>query len=210
MKVKVLSVGMYQTNCYICAYDDNSAVIIDPGDEGERIYDVVVQDKLAITHIILTHGHPDHVGAVPYLKKFTGAKVLIHKDDCFMINDNGTSSIAYLLGMNPISIVPDGFLADNDTIDIGLSKAHIMHTPGHTPGSICIQVKDCLFTGDTLFAGSIGRTDLPGGDQHKMRISLNRILTNIDDNTILYPGHGPSSTMKYERISNPFLADVDL
>lgn len=203
--VQTLTVGVYQTNCYICACESTGlAVVIDPGFEADRICSAVDEKKLKIKYIILTHGHPDHVGALADVKRHTGAEILVHADDAFMLGPGGVS-IARLLGMKPVLLEPDRLLSDGDIIEFGRLRAHIIHTPGHTPGSICIKIDDILFTGDTLFAGSIGRTDLPGGDEQQLMVSLFQRLKGIDDGIIVYPGHGLPSSMGEERMHNPFL-----
>lgn len=203
--VQTLTVGVYQTNCYICACENTGlAVVIDPGSEADRICSAVDEKKLKIKYILLTHGHPDHVGALAAVKRHTGAEILMHAADAFMLGPSG-AFMAQLLGMEPVLLRPDKFLSDGDIIEFGRLRAHIIHTPGHTPGSICIKIDDILFTGDTLFAGSIGRTDLPGGNKQQLMISLFQRLKGIDDGTIIYPGHGLPSSMGEERMHNPFL-----
>jgi len=203
VRIKSIAVGVYQTNCYICSGNDvNTAIVIDPGDEADRIIEAIGDYK--VTHILLTHGHADHIGAVAALKDYTNADILIHAADAHLLYDND-NHLARLLGIDYVPIKADGFLNDGAIIDVGWAQAKVIHTPGHTAGSVCININEALFTGDTLFAGSVGRTDLPGGDTTQLMTSLVKLITVVDDDMVVYPGHGPHSTIKHEKANNPFL-----
>ncbi|MBA7680576.1 Hydroxyacylglutathione hydrolase GloC [subsurface metagenome] len=204
MIYRKLTVGPLATNCYIVGSEPGKeGVIIDPADEAGMILTNVKELKLDIKLILLTHGHIDHVGALKEVKEATGAEVAIHCDDaeillqCFSVN---------ILGLSyPLPSLPDRLLEDRDSIDIGDLHFSVLHTPGHTPGGICILVDRVVFSGDTLFNYGIGRCDLPGGDYSQLMKSINTKLMVLPDDTAVYPGHGPSTTIGAERQGNPFL-----
>ncbi|MCP6717940.1 MAG: MBL fold metallo-hydrolase [Patescibacteria group bacterium] len=172
MKVKQLAVGELAGNCYLLA-SENELIVIDPGDEAERILKEIEQLKAIPKYIIITHCHPDHVLAMPEIKKQTGAKVLIHEQEKQFGNCEA-----------------DGFLKEKDEIKIGNTVLKVIHTPGHTPGSICLLGDNFIFTGDTLFENGYGRTDLPGGSYEEMENSLNRLSQLLKSKMVVYPGHG--------------------
>lgn len=205
MKFKRLPLGIYQANCYII-WDEqtNKAAILDPGGDFEELKEFIENNKLSVSHVILTHGHGDHIGAVAEVRDYYKAEVMIHKDDFDMLKNN-KKNYSSQMGYNKIEIEADRKLTDGDVINIGQLSLEVIHTPGHTKGSICIKCKDKLFTGDTLFAGSIGRTDLDGGSFEEIMASINNKILQFPDNTEIYPGHGPSTTIKAEKRYNPFL-----
>lgn len=204
MIISGLEVGMLGTNSYIigCRQTREGAVI-DPGDEGVRILDELTALKLKCKYIILTHGHGDHTGALLEVYKATGAKVLIHKNDAEKLNQPSRFSLI-LTGSSEVKKA-DICLQDGDQIKVGQLTLQVIHTPGHTPGCICLGVRDVLFTGDTLFHGSVGRSDLPGGSHTQLIDSIKTKLLVWPDSTRVYPGHGPASTIGNEKKINPFL-----
>ncbi|MBS7640458.1 MAG: MBL fold metallo-hydrolase [Candidatus Bathyarchaeia archaeon] len=210
MRIISLVVGPISTNCYIVACErSGEAIVIDPGfnrsDEGvvlEKIHDL----KLSVKCIVNTHGHVDHISGNMKLKRETGASIMIHTYDADMLVDpirNGS----IMMGLNVVSPPPDIMLQDGDEIKVGELRVKVLHTPGHTPGSISLYIEEerVVFTGDTLFAGSIGRTDFPGSSYEKIMLSIRERLLSLPDDTRVYPGHGPWTTIGIERRENPFL-----
>ena len=195
MLIKTLPVGHMETNCYIVT-DEGSmqSAVIDPGDEVNTIMDYIEDIGVHVRAIFLTHGHYDHTGAVRELMEETGAAVYIHRAD---VTDH-PESYRYM--------PPEGtrFYADGDVIDVGALRFRVMETPGHSPGSVTLVCQDALFTGDTLFQGSCGRTDLDGGDMDVMLASLRR-LGDIPGNYEVYPGHMDPTTLDVEKASNPYM-----
>ena len=190
-----LVVGPLQVNCYILA-DDNTkeSIVIDPGDDGQDILRIVREKGLKVKFIVNTHAHFDHVGANKAIKDATGAELLLHEDDAAVLATVSNQSRSF--GMNPVSSpVPDRLLKHGDVITAGGISLKVLHTPGHTPGSISLLEDGMVFTGDSLFAGSIGRTDFPGGDLMTLIRSIKRHLMILPDNTKVFSGHGPASTI---------------
>ncbi len=178
MKIKIIKVGSLQTNCYIVSEEkSNQAMVIDPGAEAEKIL-LAIKD-LNICAIVITHGHPDHFGGLDQIKQATNAPIYMNPEDNWFL-------------------VPEKELKDNDELKCGDLNFKIIHTPGHTPGCICLYTKGHLFSGDTLFYDTYGRVDLPGSSPKKMKQSLKRLGT-LPDDTVVYPGHGDSTTIKDEK-----------
>ncbi|RJO61229.1 MAG: MBL fold metallo-hydrolase [Dehalococcoidia bacterium] len=203
MILETLALGEYQANCYIYASETSKkGFIIDPGDEADAILKRVKEFGLNIPYIILTHGHPDHTGALKQVREATGAPIAIHSADAAMLKDKWLHS---LLGFRHLDITPDRLLADGEMISTEELGLKVIHTPGHTPGCICLLGDGLVFTGDTLFSMGIGRTDLLGGDTRLIMASIHDRLLTLPDETIVYPGHGPSSTIGEERRENLFL-----
>jgi len=204
--IKTLEVGPIMANCFIVGCEKTkSAVVIDPGDEADRILLELAESGLAVKYILNTHGHFDHVGANGRLKKATGADILIHKGDAPMLPM--LSSAAAAFGVKSENSPPaDRFIADKDTITFGEITLTVIHTPGHSPGGVAFVTDRTAFVGDTLFAGSIGRTDFPGGDFNTLISSIKTKLFALEDDTKVYTGHGPATTIGREKRSNPFLA----
>jgi len=198
-------VGELRANCYIIAQENSSeCVIIDPGEDGERILQFLKGKGLNPVYIINTHGHIDHIGANLFIAEQTGAKILIHQNDAKMLHDP-ISNLSSFLNYSVTSKQADYILEDGEILEVSGITIEILHTPGHTKGGICLKIRNCIFTGDTLFAGGVGRTDFPNGSHETLIKSINKKLMALDDETIVYPGHGESSTIGMERRSNLFL-----
>jgi len=205
--IKTLAVGPIMANCFVVGCEDTlQAAVIDPGDEAERILMALAESKLTLKYIINTHGHFDHVGANKGLLDATAAKLLIHALDVPMLNQLSASASSFGLAADN-SPAPDRMIDEGDTIVFGKITLTVMHTPGHTPGGISLKNQGHVFVGDTLFAGSIGRTDFPGGDFETLRASIQNKLFALDDDVRVYPGHGPETTIGRERRTNPFVGE---
>jgi hydroxyacylglutathione hydrolase len=210
-----IPVGMLQCNCTIIGDPlTGEALVVDPGDEVERILALLGRHKLTVKAIVSTHAHIDHVGGLAKLHQFTGAPVLMHHEDLPLYQ--GMDVQAAFLGVRaPELTAVDHLLKEGDSLRWGAFEAKVIHTPGHTPGSVCLYLPNQesnlvlptpkLFAGDTLFAGSIGRTDLWGGSMDQIMDSLRGKLMELPDDTIVHPGHGAATTIGEERQSNPFL-----
>jgi glyoxylase-like metal-dependent hydrolase (beta-lactamase superfamily II) len=206
MIIKSIVVGPLEVNCYIIGDEDTKkAIIIDPGDEPDRIIDMIKEDKLTPLYILCTHAHFDHVGAVPELKEETGAKILLHKDEKEIYEAARDMAAFWGYDIPPLP-EPNTFVKEGDTIEVGKLRFKVLHTPGHSPGGICLYGNGVVVTGDTLFAGSVGRTDFHGGDINKLKESFKRLLTLPEDTEVL-PGHGPRSTIGIEKRENFFIGE---
>jgi len=197
-----LVLGPFLTNTYII-FNEKEAVVIDPVFEPERILTVVAGKELKA--IINTHGHIDHIQADFILKERTKAKILIHQDDAPLLSQP-SKNLSLLVGESIPNLQPDWLLTEGDEIPIGQFRLKVIHTPGHTDGSICLLEKDFVFTGDTLFIDSIGRTDLPGGSEEKIFASLKKLSSLLTDEMVIYPGHGDVAKLKKVKRINPFLS----
>jgi len=205
---EVIPVGMLQCNCYVLGDETTrEAVVIDPGDDIERIQQVLVRHKLKPKYLVATHAHIDHVGGLEKLARASGAAVLMHQADLPLYQDLATQ--AAWLGMRPPRTIEiDQFLREGDSLRWGARALEVLHTPGHSPGSLSLYLpgdERRVFSGDTLFQASIGRTDLWGGSYEGILRSIQSKLLNLDDLTPVFPGHGPATTIGDERRFNPFL-----
>lgn len=205
MILETMAVGSYMSNCYIIGSDfSKEAVIIDPGAEFKRIDTKIVENGLIPKMIILTHAHGDHIGAVLEFKDKYHVPVYIHEDDAKALVDSNIN-LSKVLFRKDVIINPDVKLHDGDKINLSDLEFEIIHTPGHTPGGISIKIENIMLTGDTLFNKSIGRTDFPGGSFDQIISSIKDKIFKYDDDTIVYPGHNSPTTIKSEKMGNPFL-----
>lgn len=204
---EILPVGPLQCNCSVIGDDvSHEAIVIDPGDDIEDVLAIVRKHKLQVKQIVITHAHIDHVGGAMKLRVATGAPILLNQNDYALLKM--LDEQAAWLGMaSPGKVEIDQSVGQADTVKAGSITADVIHTPGHTEGSICLYfpVENKLIAGDTLFAGSIGRTDLPGGSMQKILRSLHEKVLALPDETVVVPGHGPLTSIGDERESNPFL-----
>ena len=199
-----LELGPFASNCYIAGDDTTGeGMIIDPGAEAPHILQSVDTLGLKIIWIVLTHSHFDHIGALAEVKKATNASVAIHEEDADTLQNQSHMRMFGISMDNPPA--PDRLLKENDVIDIGNLHFKVLHTPGHTQGGICLLMNGIVFSGDTLFNFGIGRADFPGSSYEQELESIQQKLMVLPDNTIVYPGHGPDTTIGVERRANPFL-----
>ena len=205
MIIKEMAVGPMMANCFIVGCDETKdAVVIDPGDDTDRILLALADLALKVRYIINTHGHFDHVGGNRKMKAATGADILIHPLDAHMLGALSSTAAAWGLSTDD-SPPPDRTVEDGDRIDFGTLALTVIHTPGHSPGGIALYTEGNVFVGDTLFAGSIGRTDFPGGDFGTLISSIRNKLFVLGDDVRVFTGHGPETTIGRERQFNPFL-----
>lgn len=199
------AMGSMGANCYVFGCEETKkGVLVDPGDEGIRIFRWVTEMGYEITHILLTHGHLDHIGAVDELRERFACPVLIHAADADMLTSARKNLSAYF-GPGLSFKAADAFLQDGQILAVGRKSVQVLHTPGHSPGSVCFLTEDGVLCGDTLFSGSIGRTDFPGGSLDDLLRGVETKLMPLADETKVYPGHGESTTIGHERRENPFL-----
>jgi hydroxyacylglutathione hydrolase len=207
MILETIPVGALQCNCSILGDEtSHEAIVVDPGDEIPRIMALLAKNSLTVKQILITHAHIDHIAGANRLKRLTGAPVLYNQNDLPLVKMMDVQ--ATWLGVpTPTVENPDDTLEDGKLIAITGLSGSILHTPGHTEGSVCLYLptQTLLLAGDTLFAGSIGRTDLPGGDTRKILASIHDRLLTLPDEIIVIPGHGATTTIGSERASNPFL-----
>lgn len=203
MILKRLPTGMFGSNCYIIG-QNLEALVIDPGTSVEEIMETLNNLRLRVKYIILTHVHIDHICAIDDLKDLTGAQTAVHELDGAALYDsisNGSAMFGEAKTFKPADIL----LKDGDTLDVGGLKVEIIHTPGHSPGGICIKVENNVFSGDTLFKMSIGRTDLGNGNYSDIINSIKSRLMTLENDVAVYPGHGSYTDIGYERKNNPYL-----
>jgi glyoxylase-like metal-dependent hydrolase (beta-lactamase superfamily II) len=208
MMVKMFTVGRFFTNCYsVSCKQTKEAIIIDPGFDdqfdAEKVFKFINKNKLTLKFIVNTHGHPDHTCGNGMVKERFHVPILIHERDAYMLGEGGKGITEYF-GFRRSSPYANVLLRDGDLVRFGRVVLKVMHTPGHSPGSISLLGEGEVFSGDTLFAGSIGRIDLPGGSERDISMSLKK-LTKLPDSFVVYPGHGPVTTLKKEKQNNPFL-----
>ena len=205
MKVLVMEVGSIGTNCYLVINEENkSGVVIDPGGDGDMILDKIRQKGLNIEAIFLTHGHSDHIMAVDEIRTATGAKVYISQEDAAMLI-KASSNLSLYMGASREFKAADEFFEDGETLTVAGLNFKVIATPGHTRGGVCLICEDIVFCGDTVFSESIGRTDLPGGSYSQILQSIKNKILVLPDEMKLLPGHGPATTIGWERRRNPFL-----
>lgn len=207
MIIKKVVVGQLQENAYIVADETSKdAIVIDPGDEPERILDIVRIGRFRVQSIICTHGHFDHVGVVGEIKLATGAGLLMHGDELDTYGRAREHAAFWGFSLDDLP-QPDGFLKEGDEIMVGKTRFRVIHAPGHSPGGICLYGAGVLFSGDTIFQGSIGRTDFPGGSIDMLKESFRRLIDLPGDTRIL-SGHGPETTIARERRENFFMLEL--
>ncbi|NLM72741.1 MAG: MBL fold metallo-hydrolase [Clostridiaceae bacterium] len=204
MDIKVLSNGIFDSNTYI-VYDNGECAVIDCGVNTGDVLNYIEKNSLKVRYIILTHGHIDHIFHAAEMKGKTGAELCIHEDEAALYSDpslNGTEMFGFESLRNA---APDRLLKHGDKLPLGNTELKIIHTPGHSPGSMCILCENSLFSGDTLFASSVGRTDLVGGSWLKLKDSIENRLYTLPDDIRVYPGHGGATTIGFERENNPYV-----
>ncbi len=205
MNYEILIVGLLETNCYLVYCQETlECAVVDPGAEANRIFKLIARKGLKPEIILNTHGHVDHIGANKDIKEKFNIPLYIHSADSPMLEKLQQSEMGIFLGVND-SPSPDHFLNDGDEIKIGKSFLRVIHTPGHSPGSVSFLGDGFLLSGDTLFFGGVGRTDLPGGSWKEMESSIKNKILIIPDEIMVLPGHGPSTTVGQEKSSNPFI-----
>lgn len=199
MKIKIIPAGIYDANCYILVDEvTNEATVIDPGGDAQMLINEIKTLQAKVKMILLTHGHADHTGAVSELKNEFGCSVYINEKDSDLINNN----VPIYGSKNENG---DKFICEGDVLKFGDYGIKCVETPGHTPGGMCFVIDNLVFTGDTLFNRSIGRTDFQGGDFDTIIDSIKNKLLTLSDDTVVYPGHGPKSSIGFERNNNPYL-----
>jgi glyoxylase-like metal-dependent hydrolase (beta-lactamase superfamily II) len=209
MFLETIPVGPFQCNCSILGDEETgTAIVIDPGDEAERISRILADAGLTVTRIVHTHAHLDHIGGSAEFQRLCGGTAHLHEGDQWLYEHLDMQG--ELLGMRATEQVAlDKHMQEGDTFDLGDSRLEVLHTPGHTPGSCCFLIerdgRQLLFAGDTLFQGSIGRTDLWGGDSDQILVSLRGKLMSLHDDTDVITGHGPTTTIGMERRTNPYI-----
>lgn len=209
MNIITMPVGMLGTNCYILSSKANSCAIIDPGAQPEKIIARVAEEKLTVRYILLTHGHHDHIGGVKRLcGEFSEAKLFVGKNDLEMLTD-GRKSLAAIRHPGADEFIVDRAeaLADGQELELDEMKIRVVESPGHSKGSVCYLCRDAMFSGDTLFFGDVGRCDLYGGDYDAMKASLRKLI-ELEGDYRVYPGHGNGSSLEYERMHNPYIAEA--
>ena len=204
--LETLVVGDLQANCYLVGCEESQeAVVIDPGGSEEAVLRMIREAGVRVTAIVNTHGHCDHIGANRRLREVTGAQIAIHELEATFLTNATLNGSAFFYATPMISPPPDRLLRDGNRIEIGVRTMTVLHTPGHSPGGISLVLDECVFTGDTLFRASIGRTDLPGGSYETLMHSIRERLMALDDGMRVYPGHGEASTIGWERRHNPWV-----
>ena len=208
MIIKQIIVGSMAVCCYIIACEKTmKAAIVDPGGDEDKILAEAKKMGVSIEYIIATHGHPDHVCGNRIIQEATGAKIIMHAADALFFGKSEVVSYFSMLGLEP-SPVTDIEVEEGDVIEIGEVKLQVLHTPGHTPGGMCLYNKPDIITGDTLFVGGLGRTDFPGGSHDELIESIKTKLLPLPEETVVWPGHGyggNKSTIGVEKVSNPYL-----
>lgn len=206
MKIEKILEPSFGENMYILVDEETKkCAVVDPGGAEDKILNYIKNNGLTLEYILLTHGHGDHIGAVKSIREKTGAKVVAHTDEKELLNDNRKNLSCMMPHCGPQELDADIYVNDKEKLTLGNLKLSFIHTPGHTKGGMCIRVNDDMFTGDTLFAGSIGRTDFIGGSYKELEKSLKK-LSKYENDVKVHPGHGPSSTLGIEKTSNPYMS----
>lgn len=204
MKVEYFVVGPIDVNCYVISDDNGIGAVIDPGGNAERILAYIKKENLDIRYVLNTHGHGDHIGADDAVRDGTGAPLYIHAADADMLTD-ARKNLSAFMGYQALARPADVLLHGGEEIAVGDIKLKVVCTPGHSAGGVCFVGDGFVFSGDALFADSIGRTDFPGGSQSELVSSIKRELMVLPDETEVYPGHGPKTTIGWEKVYNPYL-----
>lgn len=205
MQIETMIVSMFATNCYLVSCPQSrEAMVIDPGAEGKSIIERIRELGLSLQMIVNTHGHIDHIGANSKLKQEWQIPVMLSEKDLDVYNNPGFG-LGLVLKKQP---QPDKYISEGDIISFGHQSLKVMETPGHTKGGICLVGESMVFCGDTLFAGSVGRTDLAGGSHTTLMESIRYKLLTLPPETVVYPGHGPATTIGFEKENNPFLSGL--
>ncbi|OKY74135.1 MAG: MBL fold metallo-hydrolase [Desulfobulbaceae bacterium DB1] len=208
MLIKQMTVGSMAVCCYLVACEETKkGMVIDPGGDHDKILAMIEREGVSLQYIVNTHGHPDHVCANGPVKKATGAAIVMHEDDARFFARPEVENYFSMLGLPP-SPPPDKLVKNGDILEVGSLSFQVLHTPGHTPGGICLYSAPHLFSGDTLFVGAVGRTDFLGGDLKLFTRSIREKLLSLPDDTVVWPGHGyggSRSTIGEEKHSNPYL-----
>jgi hydroxyacylglutathione hydrolase len=207
MILQKIVVGPLESNCYIIADEHTKeTLIVDPGDEPDKIIDLIHENSLQVKYIVCTHAHFDHVGAISDIKQETGASIIIHQDEREIYRSTREQAVSWGFELDDLP-EPDMLVSEGDILEIGSLKFVIIHTPGHSPGSICLSGEDILITGDTVFAGSVGRTDFYGGNIVQLKKSFKRLMS-FSEETKIFPGHGPETTVEREKKENFFYPET--
>lgn len=208
MRIKQLTVGSMAVCCYLVSCEETGkGIVIDPGGDEKKILAAISDEKIAVQYIVNTHGHPDHVCANGPVKEATGAPIVMHEEDASFFGRPDVQHYFSMLGLPP-SPPPDKLVKHDDVLSVGVLSFRVIHTPGHTPGGICLYAAPHLFSGDTLFVGAVGRTDFPGGNLQLFMRSIREHLLCLPDETVVWPGHGyggSRSTIGAEKRHNPYL-----
>ena len=204
LTIRSFAVMPFDENCYVVSDDTGEGVVIDPGGMASTILEYIREAKLSIKAVLNTHGHCDHIGADDAIRDATEAPLYIHKEDAPMLGDVKLNLSAFM-GLRALARPAEHLLSEGDKISFGQSEMEVIHTPGHTVGGVCFVGDGVVFTGDTLFAGSIGRSDFPGGSEVELIGNIKKRLLVLPDDMKVYSGHGPSSEIGWERVRNPYL-----
>jgi hydroxyacylglutathione hydrolase len=211
MLIRQITVGMMEVCCYLVTCEETrKAALIDPGGDEDRLLALCREEGVTVEYIIATHGHPDHVCGNARLKEATGARIVLHEADAEFFARPEVEQYFSMLGL-PASPPADRTVVDGDRLQIGQLSLEVIHTPGHTPGGICLYSPPNLFTGDTLFVGGVGRTDFPGGNSRQLLDSIRSRLFALPPETVIWPGHGyggSRSSLAEEKSTNPFVAGI--
>ncbi|MDR0919149.1 MAG: MBL fold metallo-hydrolase [Oscillospiraceae bacterium] len=200
MKIYTMPLGQLQANCHIISFDDNTCIAIDIGGESDKVLKYLQENRLVLNAILLTHGHCDHIGGVEIVRRETNAMVYIAKEDMEMLF-NSEKNLSTLLRLNTPTVQYFSYIK-TDTLNICDKEIRVIRTPGHTKGSVCFLIENCLFSGDTLFRNGVGRTDFPGGSTQELLNSL-KILADLEEDYPVYCGHHENTTLGFERQYNP-------